>query len=198
MCDRPFATLLSAIALAACAPAWAADVYTIDAMHSMPAFAYRHLDFSTFRGRFEKIGGMITLDTAAHAGTADVTIASASVSTGVPMLDDFLKSSKMFDVAKFPLMTFKSDHFTFAGDKLTSVTGDLTIHGVTKPVTLEVLSFACHPHQLLKVPACGADARATIKRSDFGLAMFIPNDADEVSIDIGVEALKKDTPPAGK
>lgn len=184
--------LVSGIALMAWAPGAAADTYAIDAMHSMPSFAYKHLDLSMFRGRFDKISGVIQLDPAAHSGTADVTIEVASVSTGVPMLDNFLTSSRFFDAAKFPNITFKSHIFKFSGDKLASVSGDLTMHGTAKPVTLDVVFFACHQHQLLKTPACGADARATIKRSDFELGLFIPNDADEVTLEIGVEALKKE------
>ncbi len=194
--DIGLALLLGAASIVA-PSSRAADVYTIDSMHSMPAFAYRHLDFSTFRGRFGKTSGVITLDPAMHSGTADVTVDVGSVDTGVPMLDEFLKSPKFFDAAKFPLIKFKSTSFGFAGEQLTSVTGDLTIHGVTRQVKLEVTFFACHQHQLLKVPACGADARVTIRRSDFGLSMFIPNDADEVELEIGVEALRKDQPTLG-
>ncbi|GAA0720060.1 YceI family protein [Dokdonella soli] len=180
------------MALVTSAPGAATDTYLIDSMHSMPSFAYKHLDFSTFRGRFDKISGVITLDSVGHTGTADVTIEVRSVSTGVPMLDEFLRSPKFFDAAKFPSITFKSGTFMFNGDKLASVIGDLTVHGVTKSVALDVVFVACHQHQLLKVPACGADARTTIRRSDFGLAMFIPNDSDEVTLEIGVEALKKE------
>jgi polyisoprenoid-binding protein YceI len=182
---------VSATSLAAPASVNAADSYTLDSMHSMPSFAFKHLDFSMFRGRFDRISGIVTLDQAGHSGEADVAIEAGSVSTGVPKLDEFLTGPKFFDVAKFPSITFKSRVFNFTGEKLASVTGDLTMHGVTKPVTLQVIFLACHQHPLLKVPACGADARATIKRSDFGLDIFIPNDSDEVTIDIGVEGLKK-------
>jgi polyisoprenoid-binding protein YceI len=183
------ATLAGQMLLTAWACSAAAETYKIDAMHSMPSFTYKHLDLSMFRGRFDRITGVVTFDPKQRAGNTEVTVEVSSVSTGVPMLDQFLTSPKFFDAAKFPVITFRSRAFNFEGERLVSVTGDLTIHGVTKPVTLEILFLACHPHQLLKVPACGADARATIRRSEFGLGAFIPNDADEVMLDIPVEVL---------
>ena len=185
---------IAALVLSAAAfSASAADTYTIDANHSFPSFEISHFGFSTFRGRFDKISGTITLDLAKKTGAADVTIDAASISTGVDKLNEHLKSPEFFDVAKYPTITFKSKDFKFEGDKLTAVNGDLTIHGTTKPVTLQVKSFVCKEHPLKKIPACGADAMATIKRSEFGVSTYSPNVGEEVALEIQVEAqvLKK-------
>jgi polyisoprenoid-binding protein YceI len=168
-----------------------ADTYQVDGMHSMPAFTFRHLNLSSFRGRFDKLSGTIVLDAAQHSGSADIVIDIDSVSTGVPMLDQFLKGPKFFDTARFPTATFKSSSFKFSGSQLAAVSGELNLHGVTKTVVLEVGYFSCHEHPLLKVVSCGADASATIRRSEFGLDIFIGNDSDDVKLDIAVEALKE-------
>lgn len=171
-----------------------ADAYDVDGMHSMPTFTFNHLQLSSFRGRFEKTAGIVEFDPVQHSGSADIVINIDSVSTGVPMLDQFLKSPKFFDSARFPTATFKSNSFKFSGDRLVSVSGDLSLHGITKPVLLEIVYLSCRQHPLLNIPSCGADATAVIKRSEFGLDAFIGNDSDEVRVDISVEALKMSRP----
>jgi polyisoprenoid-binding protein YceI len=172
-------------------PAGAEPVtYTLDAMHSMPSFSFMHLKLSQFRGRFDKISGTITLDVAAKSGSTDISIPIDSVSSGVPMLDNFLKGPRFFDTARFPVATFKSNSFKFEGDQLVSVLGELNLHGHTRPVVLAIGHFACLQHPLLKVAACGADATVTIRRSEFGLDAFMANDSDEVKLELAIEALK--------
>jgi polyisoprenoid-binding protein YceI len=187
---RALPLLAMSMLLAANSARAASDTYNVDAMHSIPTFTIRHLNLSSFRGRFDKVSGTVTLDTEQHSGSADISIDIGSVSTGVPMLDNFLKGPRFFDSTKFPQATFKSGSFKFSGDKPVSVAGELTLHGVTKPVVLDLTFFDCHMHQLLKVPSCGADATATIKRSEFGLDIFVGNDSDEVKLDITIEATK--------
>lgn len=172
----------------------AADAYNVDSMHSMPSFTFKHLRLSSFRGRFDKTEGVVEFDPVLHSGSADIVISIDSVSTGVPMLDQFLKSAKFFDAARFPTATFKSNSFKFSGEQLVSVSGDLSLHGITKPVVLEIVYLSCREHPLLNIPSCGADAMVTIKRSEFGLDAFIGNDSDEVTVDISVEALKASRP----
>jgi polyisoprenoid-binding protein YceI len=171
-----------------------ADTYNVDGMHSMPSFTFKHLKLSSFRGRFDKVTGTIEFDSVQHSGGADIVINVNSVSTGVPMLDQFLVSSKFFDAARFPTATFKSNSFKFSGEQLVAVAGDLSLHGITKPVVLEVAYFSCREHPLLNIPSCGADVNVTIKRSEFGLDAFMENDSDEVKLDIAVEALKTQRP----
>jgi polyisoprenoid-binding protein YceI len=172
----------------------AAETYSVDSMHSMPSFTFKHLNLSSFRGRFEQTTGIIEFDPVRHSGNADIVINIDSVSTGVPMLDQFLKSAKFFDSARFPTATFKSNSFKFSGEQLVAVSGDLSLHGITKPVVLQVAYLSCREHPLLSVPSCGADAIVTIKRSEFGLDAFIRNDSDEVKVEIAVEALKAQRP----
>jgi polyisoprenoid-binding protein YceI len=183
------AALLSAAAFSASA----AETYVIDSRHTFPSFEISHFGLSTFRGRFDKTEGSIVLDRAAKSVKVDVTIDVASISTGVEKLDEHLKAPDFFDAARFPSITFKSTQATFKGDVLTAVTGDLSMHGVTRPVTLKVNSFTCKEHPLKKIPACGADAEATIKRSDWGISTYAPAIGDDVRLLIEVEAhLKKD------
>jgi polyisoprenoid-binding protein YceI len=147
------------------------------------------MGYSTFRGRFDKSSGTIAIDLKAKTGSANVTIDVDSVSTGVDKLNTHLKSPDFFDAAKFPTITFKSSSFKFKGNKLTAVTGDLTMHGVTKPVTLTVDAFVCKPHPYLKIPACGANATATIKRTAWGVGASPPEMlGEQVMLRIQVEA----------
>jgi len=168
----------------------AAESYSLDVRHTFPSFEVMHLGYSLQRGRFNKTAGKITLDTAAKKGTADITIDAASVDTGLDKLEEHLRGEDFFNVAKHPTITFKSDKFTFEGDKVKSVTGNFTLLGVTKPVTLNAAYFNCADHPMAKKKACGGDFVATIKRSDFGMKYAIPGVADEVTLRIQVEAFK--------
>jgi polyisoprenoid-binding protein YceI len=141
------------------------------------------------RGRFDKTSGTATLDRGAKKGSVDITIDATSINTGHAKRDEHLRSPDFFNVEKFPTLKFKSDDFTFDGDKVTSVNGQLTILDVTKPVTLQVRAFHCGPHPFAKKEACGVDAITTIKRSDFGLKYGLPAIGDEIKIAIEMEAI---------
>jgi polyisoprenoid-binding protein YceI len=169
----------------------AADVYSVDPNHTFASFQFKHLGFSTFTAKVGGASGTVTLDRAAKTGSADITLDASAIHTGVQKFDDHLRSPDFFDAKQFPKITFKSQKFTFSGDKLTSITGDLTVHGVTKPVTLSVDSLSCKDHPMAKVPACGADARATVKRSDFGMNAYVPAVGDEIALLIEIEAMQK-------
>ena len=171
-------------------PATAADSYTVDPAHTYPNFEINHLGFSTMHGRFGATTGKITLDTAAKSGSIDITIDATSIDTGHAKRDTHLKSDEFFNVAKFPTLAYKSSKLKFNGDKLSGADGELTMLGVTKPVSLAVTAFNCGPHPMNKKPMCGANATATIKRSDFGLSTYVPAVGDEVKISIEVEAGK--------
>jgi len=166
----------------------AAD-YTIDWKHTRATFEIGHMGLSTFRGRFDKTEGTISYDPQARSGSAKVTISVASASTGVPDLDKHLQAAEFFDAAKFPTIVFQSTAFTFEGEKLASVTGNLTIKGVTKPVTLKVLALTCKAHPMTKAPACGAELEARVVRSQYGVSAYVPAVDDEVLLRIEVEAL---------
>ncbi|MFO1206965.1 MAG: YceI family protein [Burkholderiales bacterium] len=173
------------------APAFAApESYTIDPRHTFPMYEVNHLGFSTQRGRFNTTSGKITIDREAKRGTVQVTIDTSSVSSGVPKLDEHLRGEDFFDVAQHPSMTFKSSNLKFDGDVPVAAEGEITIRGVTKPLTLTITSFKCGVHPVAKKEVCGADANATVKRSDFGMKYALPALGDDVKLVINVEALK--------
>ncbi|WP_027468661.1 YceI family protein [Deefgea rivuli] len=182
-------TITSAIFAALASSAFAAPaVYTIDPSHTLPSFEVNHLGYSTQRGSFDKTSGTITLDLEKKSGAADIKIDTTSLRTGWEKRDAHLKGEDFFNTEKFPAMTFKGSDFKFNGDKLASVGGQLTMLGVTKPVTLQITNFKCAPHPMSKKPACGADAVTTIKRSDFGMSAYVPAVSDEVTLRLQVEA----------
>jgi polyisoprenoid-binding protein YceI len=156
-----------------------------------PTFSFQHLGFSTFHGKIPAQSGTITLDREQKTGSVDVQFDLKALATGVPKFDDHLRSKDFFEVGKQPTAAFKSNKMSFKGDDPAIVSGDLTIKGITKPVTLEVKDFKCGPHPMMKVAACGANATAKIKRSDFGLSYALPAVADEINLSIEVEAGKK-------
>ena len=170
--------------------AFAAPVtYVIDGTHTLPRFEYSHFGYSNQLSRFDKTSGKITLDRAAKTGSVDVVIDAKSVDTGYPVFNGHIQGEDFFATEKYPTITFKSDTLKFKGDKLVAVKGDLTIKGVTKPVTLTVTSFKCMPHPMLKKDACGANASTRIKRSDFNAGKYAPYVSDDVTLTIPVEAI---------
>jgi len=168
----------------------APETYTIEGTHTFPRFEYSHFGYSTQLSRFDKTTGTITLDKAAKTGAVDVTIDTTSVNTGYPLFNQHIQGEDFFDTAKYPTITYKSTKVNFDGDKPATIEGNLTVKGVTKPVTLTVTSFHCMPHPMLKKDACGANATATIKRSEFNAGKYAPYVGDEVKLTIAVEAFK--------
>jgi polyisoprenoid-binding protein YceI len=180
------------LAAVAAAPALAApESYALDAGHTFPRFSYSHFGYSTQLSRFNKTTGKIVFDKAAKTGSVDITIDTKSVDTGFPLFNEHIQSADFLDTAQFPTATFKSTKVVFDGDKPTAIEGNLTLKGVTRPVTLTVTSFQAMPHPILKKDAIGANANVTVKRSDFNAGKYAPNVSDEVRIDIAVEAIKE-------
>jgi polyisoprenoid-binding protein YceI len=188
---HPIRASLLALALAALSmPAFAATVpYEIDGRHTQVLFTYSHFGLSNITGRFGDVSGTFAFDAANPAASSiKVTIPIASVSMGVPKLDEHLKSPDFFDAAQFPEATFASNAVTAAGEGRWKVAGDLTLHGVTKPVVLDVKVNYVGPHPMNKAPVAGFDATTTIRRSEFGVDRMIPGVPDEVGIRITLEA----------
>lgn len=184
--------LVPAAVAAIAAPAFAAsETYVIDGSHTYPRFEYSHFGFSTQQSRFNKTTGTIELDRERKTAKADITIDATSVDTGFPIFDQHIQAEDYFHTEKYPTITFKSTGAKFDGDKLAALAGDLTVKGVTKPVTLDVTSFHCMPHPMLKKPACGANATTTIKRSEFNAGKNAPYVGDEVKLVIAVEAVQQ-------
>jgi polyisoprenoid-binding protein YceI len=181
----------AAFALIAQAPAFAADTYTLEPTHTSVTFQYTHFGFSHPTGKFMNAVGEVTLDDATPANSSvEVSFAIAGVNTGVPALDEHLKSADFFDAAQFPTATFKSTRVEPTGATTARVTGDLTIHGVTKPVTLDVTLNQKGPNMMKKITA-GFTARGTINRSDFGIGKYVPAVSDQIDLYIEAEANAK-------
>jgi polyisoprenoid-binding protein YceI len=166
---RRFAVLLFSIVtgVAAAAP----TRYEIDSKHTYPSFEADHFGgMSVWRGKFNKTSGVVELDRDAGTGKVDVTIDLGSVNTGNADLDAHLRKADFFDVEKHPTATYKGTLAGFKNGAPTQVVGELTLHGVTKPVTLTIRSFKCMPHPMSKRDFCGADAVGEIDREQFGIA----------------------------
>ena len=182
--------LLIALAAASAVPAFASDSYTIDPSHTFPSFEADHMGISVWRGKFNKTSGTVVLDRAAKTGAIDILIDASSLDFGYDKLNTHAKAADIFDVAQFPNATYKSKSVTFKGDVPASVDGDLTLHGVTRPVTLTISKFKCIIHPMLKREVCGADATAQFSRADFGIRYGMPMLAPEVTLAIQVEAVR--------
>jgi len=164
--------------------------YKIDPNHTDVVAGWSHFGFSHPVAHFGKVDGTITYDPAKPAASSvQVTIPLDGLNSHVPDFDEHLKSADFFDAAKFPTITFKSTKVEAAGEKKLKVSGDLTVHGVTKPAVLDVTINKIGEQPMAKRAAAGFDATTTLKRSDFGLGKYAPNVSDEVSIRITTEAL---------
>jgi polyisoprenoid-binding protein YceI len=185
---RPASVLIAA---AIAAPAVAApETYLIDPVHSQPQWEANHVGFSNQRGSFTKMEGKVTLDREAKKGSVEVTIDAASIRTYDARLDAIVKGERFFNAEKFPTITFKSQDVKFDGDRVVAIDGELTMLGVTKPVSLAVSNFRCGPNPFSKKPMCGADATTTIKRSEWGMStgLNIGNPGDDIKLMLPVEA----------
>jgi len=177
--------------IAAAAPAHAAN-YAIDPTHTFVTFEIGHFGTSTNRGRFDKKEGTVQFDRAAKTGKVDISIDVKSINTGTPAFDKHLQSAELFHAAKHPTIKFSADKFTFAADKVSEVSGTLTLLGKAQPVTLKANQFNCYENPMLKREVCGGDFETTIDRTQFGMNYGIdwgfPKD---VRLVIQVEAVKQ-------
>jgi len=163
--------LSAALALTAGAVLAEPVTYEIDPSHTYPSFEADHMGgLSIWRGKFNATSGRIVLDREARAGTVEVTVDMTSIDFGHEEMNAHAKSADMFDVEKYPTATYKGRFSRFEGDVPVEVQGELTMHGVTRPVTLTIHQFLCKQHPMHKREVCGADASATIDRSEFGVS----------------------------
>lgn len=171
-------------------PAFAEPVdYKIDPTHTTVLATWNHFGFSNPSANFGGAEGTIRYDADdVAASSVEVTLPLASLDSFVPKLDEHLRSGDFLDAAKYPTITFKSTKVEAAGDQALKVTGDLTVHGVTRPATLDVKLNKTGEQPMLKVPAIGFDATTTLKRSEFGVGQYVPMVSDEVQIRITTEA----------
>ena len=179
------------LASAVAAPALAApETFVVDGTHTFPRFSYSHFGFSTQLSRFNKTTGKVVLDKAAKTATVDIEIDAKSVDTGYATFNEHIQGEDFLDTAKYPTATFKSSKVVFDGDTPVFIEGQLTLKGVTKPVTLTVSSYKTMPHPMVKKDAIGANAWTVVKRSEFNAGKYAPNVGDDVRIDIAIEAIK--------
>lgn len=185
-------TAVIAFATGLATPAWAApETYVIDPTHTFARFSYSHFGLSTQLSQFNKTSGTVVLDQAAKTASVDIVIDTTSVDTGYATFNEHIQAPDFLDTAQFPTATFKSTKVDFAGDKPTAIHGNLTIKGVSRPVTLKVTNYVNMPHPMLKKDAIGADATTVIKRSEFNAGKYAPNVGDEVTISVALEAVKQ-------
>jgi polyisoprenoid-binding protein YceI len=181
--------LLCAVALPAAAEP---VVYVLDPTHSFVNFEIRHFDTATIRGRFGPLNGSVMLDRAAGRGSIDLAISTASVSTGLRVFDSRLREADLLATADHPQASFAADQFRFDGAKLAEVRGQFTLRGVSQPLSLRALRFACEPRAVLaQREVCGGDFEAEIERSAFGISFGTPFVADRVRIVIQVEGIRQ-------
>jgi polyisoprenoid-binding protein YceI len=163
--------VFASIATLATVSAFAAPVtFVLDPLHTYPSFEADHMGgLSTWRGKFTDTSGSVVYDKDAKAGSIEVTVKIGSIDFGMAKLDEHAKSPEIFDAAKYPVATYTGKFTKFNGATPTEAEGTLTLHGVTKPVTLTINSFQCKPNPMTKKLVCGADASTTFNRADFGV-----------------------------
>ncbi|MBK6592080.1 MAG: YceI family protein [Burkholderiales bacterium] len=186
-----FSAALALLAAAAMPALAAPETYAIDSGHTFPRFSYSHFGMSTQLSRFNKTTGTVVLDKAAKTGSVEVLIDMKSVDTGFTVFNGHIQGEDFLDTAKYPTATFKSTKVVFDGDKPSAIEGNLTIKGVTKPVTLKVTNYVNMAHPMLKNDAIGADATAVIKRTEFNAGKYAPSVGDDVTITVSLEAIKQ-------
>jgi polyisoprenoid-binding protein YceI len=164
--------VLASVAALVSAGAFAAPVtYKLDPSHTYPSFEADHMGgLSIWRGKFTSSSGTVVYDKDAKSGSIEVTVDISSIDFGMPKLNEHAKSAEIFDAAKFPTATFSGKFTKFNGASPTEAQGTLTMHGVTKPITLAINSFLCKPNPMNKKEVCGADASTSFNRSDFGVS----------------------------
>ncbi len=181
-----------AIAAALSTPALAVpETFVIDNNHTFPSFSYSHFGFTVQTSRFNKTSGTVVIDRAAKSGSVDVVIDTLSVDTGSPLFNDHIQGADFLDTGDFPQASFKSTKVNFEGDRPVTIEGNLTLKGVTKPVTLQVTAFQLALNPIVKKDAIGANATALVKRTDFNAGKYAPYVGDDVTINIAIEALKQ-------
>ena len=187
---RPRCTLLLLCALAAAARAEPV-VYTLDPTHSFVNFELKHFGTSTIRGRFGPVNGSVTLDRAAGRGQVGLAIDTASVSTGLRVFDARIREGDLLDSTAFAQARFVAEQFRFEGERLAEVRGEFTLRGVSQPLSLRALHFACEQRAALQREVCGGDFEAEIERSAFGASFGLPFVADKVRLLVQVEGIRQ-------
>lgn len=175
-------------------PAYAApEHYVIDPDHTFPSLEMPHMGLSTWRGKFNRTQGEIQLDRAARRGSVRVETDAASIDFGLESMQTHAVGADWLDAARHPKLIYTGE-LQFDGDKPVAVKGELSLRGVKRPLTLQILQFACIDHPYYRVPVCGADAEAQLDRADWGMKQYSDNGQGRILVRIQVEAFKDKLP----
>ena len=187
-----FSTLMFAAAFVASPVTAFADSYALDPSHTHVGFKISHLGFSETYGNFEDVEGTLELDDKKpEDAKLEVTVKTKSLDSGFDARDEHVEGKDFLNVEEFPTMSFKSTKVTRTGEATADVTGDLTLHGVTKPLTLKVTLNKLGENPMSKKDIAGFSATGMLKRSDYGITTYLPAIGDEVTLMISSEAGRK-------
>jgi polyisoprenoid-binding protein YceI len=178
------------LALAAQATPAQPVTYRLDPEHSFVHFEVLHFGTSTLRGRFGRIDGYVELDRTAPSGWASLRIPTAEVDTGVPAFDARLRQSDLLASEAYPMATFVASRFRFDGPKVSALSGELTLRGVSQTLELRALQFGCHSHPQLQREVCGGDFEGELQRASFGASFGMPFVANRVRLLVQVEGIR--------
>lgn len=184
---RTAAALLAIVATAASA---APEVWRLDPEQTRIHFEVQHFGTSTSRGRFDTIGGSVTLDRTAQRGDVSIVVDTASVSTGLAPFDAVLRSPQMLATGAYPQAWFVASKLRFDGERLVALDGEITLRGTSRPLSLRALRFACRIDPARGREVCGGDFEGELRRSDFGITYGQPFAADRVRLVVQVEATR--------
>lgn len=185
---KRLAMLTALVAFSATVQA-APETYVIDNSQTSSQFSFNYLGISNQTHSFDKVSGKVVFDPVSKTASAEVNIDASSVNTGHSVLNNQLQTAAFFDTANYPSITFKSNQMTLDGEQ-TSMSGELTIKGVSKPVTLAISDFQCAQDPAFKVASCGANATVTVKRSDFNMGKFTFLASNEITLNLAIKAVK--------
>ncbi len=177
------------LAAAACVQAGPV-AWRIDPAATRVHFEVRHFGTSTSRGRFERVAGSIVLDRAARSGEVSIEVDTASVSTGLPPFDTMLRGGELLAVAAHPKAWFVARRIEFDGEMPARIHGEITLRGISRPLELRALRYACRLHATLNREVCGGDFEAELRRSDFDMPYGLPFVADRIRLQVQVEAVR--------
>jgi polyisoprenoid-binding protein YceI len=185
--------LATLVLLGLCAGAARAEpvTYTIDPAHTKVWWEARHFGTSTQRGRFDGVEGGIVIDREAARGQVSISIATASVSSGVPALDAMLRGNGFLAASAYPTAYFVADRMRFEGDRLVGLRGEFTLRGVSRPLELRASRFSCRREPMLQREVCGGDFEGDFLRSEFGSTFGLPFVGDKVRLLVGIEAIRQ-------
>ena len=183
--------ILCALGVLCNSPAFSADTFIMDPEYTIPSFEVGHLGFTTQRGRFNKAEGKVVLDIPAKKGSVEFVVHTKSLDMGSKAWTVHVSSEGLFNVEKFPTMTFKSDSLIFEDDKVVAAEGQFTLLGITRPLKVTVNRFNCATNAIVNKFMCSGDISATIKRSEYGMVKYIPTVTDEIQINVPVESYRQ-------